>query len=56
VTRTDGIADACQEVGYWIGEIHSFSFIPRSLGVCLNGENQRKRCCSYFCGPWRGPG
>ena len=33
VARADGVADARQKVGYWIGEVHSFSFIPRSLGA-----------------------
>jgi hypothetical protein len=40
MTGTDGVADAGQEVGYWIGEVHSFSFIPRSL-TSVSHENQR---------------
>src|SRR5882757_7673988 len=38
VTGTDGVADAGQEVGYWISEVHSFSFIPRSLGRVLYAQ------------------
>jgi hypothetical protein len=36
VARTDGIAQARQEICYWIGKAHRFSFIPRSL--CLSRE------------------
>src|ERR1700722_2161036 len=39
VARTDGIAQARQEICYWIGKAHRFSFIPRSL--CLT-ENLRE--------------
>jgi hypothetical protein len=38
MTGTDGVADAGQEVGYWISEVHSFSFIPRSLDERLRRE------------------
>jgi hypothetical protein len=31
VARTDGIADARHEIGYWVGQTHSLSFTPRSL-------------------------
>jgi hypothetical protein len=33
VARTDGVTDARQKVCYRVGEVHSFSFIPRSPGV-----------------------
>src|SRR5260370_32429216 len=40
MARTDGLADAGQEVCYWISEVHSFSFIPRSL-ASVSHKNQR---------------
>src|ERR1700722_8192237 len=40
VARTDRVANAGQEVGYWISEVHSFSFIPRSL-TSVSRKNQR---------------
>jgi hypothetical protein len=47
MTGTDGVADAGQEVGYWISEVHSFSFIPRSLDICL-----MPRTCGDVCFGW----
>ena len=29
----DGIPDARQKICYWVGQTHSFSFIPRSSGL-----------------------
>jgi hypothetical protein len=31
MTRPDRIPDPRQKIGYWVGQTHSFSFIPRSL-------------------------
>jgi hypothetical protein len=31
VARPDRIPDARQKIRYWVGQTHSFSFIPRSL-------------------------
>ena len=48
VAGTDGVADAGKEVCYWVGQVHQFSFIPRSLtrAFCESTrKNQRKCCC-----------
>src|ERR1035441_368648 len=34
VTCPDCIPDARQKIGYWVGQTHSFSFIPRSSACC----------------------
>jgi hypothetical protein len=39
VARTDRITQARQEICYWIGKTHRFSFIPRSL---CSAENLRE--------------
>jgi hypothetical protein len=35
MTRPDCIPDPRQKIGYWVGQTHSFSFIPRSLPTQL---------------------
>jgi hypothetical protein len=40
----DGIPDARQKICYWVGQTHSFSFIPRSLTTARTCGN----ACSSF--------
>jgi hypothetical protein len=40
MTRPDRIPDPRQKICYWVGQTHSFSFIPRSPTV--SDGNQRK--------------
>jgi hypothetical protein len=35
----DGIPDARQKICYWVGQTHSFSFIPRSSAVAETSGN-----------------
>jgi len=45
VTGPDGVADTGQKVCYWIGEVHSFSFISRSLADVARREPAKMSCC-----------
>jgi hypothetical protein len=35
----DGIPDARQKICYWVGQTHSFSFIPRSSAAAETSGN-----------------
>jgi hypothetical protein len=35
MTRPDRIPDPRQKICYWVGQTHSFSFIPRSLPALI---------------------
>jgi hypothetical protein len=39
MTRPDRIPDPRQKICYWVGQTHSFSFIPRSLAAARTSEN-----------------
>jgi hypothetical protein len=43
VARADRVANARQKIGYWIGKVHSFSFIPARPDALIACENQRER-------------
>ena len=46
MTRPDCVPDARQKIGYWVGQTHSFSFIPRSLPgpLARNSEENLQEC------------
>jgi len=46
VTRPDCIPDPRQKIGYWVGQTHSFSFIPRSSAMAETCGN------AYYSEQW----
>jgi hypothetical protein len=39
MTRPDRIPDPRQKIRYWVGQTHSFSFIPRSSAAAETSGN-----------------
>jgi hypothetical protein len=48
MTRPDRIPDPRQKIRYWVGQTHSFSFIPRSLPTLVFRDSGRT-CGNVSC-------